>query len=136
MNATALKVLIVDDEPLARARAATLVADCAEPRCEVVGQCANGREALAWLAVHRADVALLKAWRADHQGNLVYRKTSRNFNPMAAMCSKVSIAEVEEIVPNGTLDPDHVHTPGIFVQRIVVNATPEKRIEQRTVRSK
>lgn len=84
----------------------------------------------------RADVALVKAWRADHQGNLVYRKTSRNFNPMAAMCGKVTIAEVEEIVPNGTLDPDHVHTPGIFVQRIVVNATPEKRIEQRTVRSK
>ena len=84
----------------------------------------------------RADVALVKAWRADAQGNLVYRKTSRNFNPMAAMCGKVTVAEVEEIVPNGTIDPDHVHTPGIFVQRIVVNATPEKRIEQRTVRSK
>ena len=84
----------------------------------------------------RADVALVKAWRADAQGNLVYRKTSRNFNPMAAMCGKVTIAEVEEIVPNGTIDPDHVHTPGIFVQRIVVNAAPEKRIEQRTVRSK
>jgi 3-oxoacid CoA-transferase subunit A len=84
----------------------------------------------------RADVALVKAWRADRQGNLVYRKTSRNFNPMAAMCGKVTIAEVEEIVENGTIDPDHVHTPGIFVQRIVINAAPEKRIEQRTVRSK
>jgi 3-oxoacid CoA-transferase subunit A len=84
----------------------------------------------------RADVSLVKAWRADRQGNLVYRKTSRNFNPMAAMCGKVTIAEVEEIVDNGALDPDNVHTPGIFVQRIVVNASPEKRIEQRTVRSK
>jgi 3-oxoacid CoA-transferase subunit A len=84
----------------------------------------------------RADVSLVKAWRADRQGNLVYRKTSRNFNPMAAMCGKVTIAEVEEIVDNGALDPDNVHTPGIFVQRVVVNASPEKRIEQRTVRSK
>lgn len=84
----------------------------------------------------RADVSLVKAWRADRQGNLVFRKTARNFNPMAAMCAKVTIAEVEQIVDNGAIDPDHVHTPGIFVQRIVVNATPEKRIEQRTVRSK
>jgi 3-oxoacid CoA-transferase subunit A len=84
----------------------------------------------------RADVSLVKAWKADHQGNLVYRKTSRNFNPVVAMCGKVTIAEVEEIVPNGTLDPDNVHTPGIFVQRIVLNAKPEKRIEQRTVRAK
>jgi 3-oxoacid CoA-transferase subunit A len=84
----------------------------------------------------RADLSLVKAWRADRQGNLVYRKTSRNFNPMAAMCGKVTIAEVEEIVDNGALDPDNVHTPGIFVQRVVVNASPEKRIEQRTVRSK
>jgi 3-oxoacid CoA-transferase subunit A len=84
----------------------------------------------------RADVSLVKAWRADRQGNLVYRKTSRNFNPMAAMCGKVTIAEVEQIVDNGALDPDNVHTPGIFVQRVVVNASPEKRIEQRTVRSK
>ena len=84
----------------------------------------------------RADVSLVKAWKADHQGNLVYRKTSRNFNPVVAMCGKVTIAEVEEIVENGALDPDNVHTPGIFVQRVVLNKTPEKRIENRTVRAK
>jgi 3-oxoacid CoA-transferase subunit A len=82
----------------------------------------------------RADVALVKAWKADKQGNLVYRKTSRNFNPVVAMSGKVTVAEVEEIVENGAIDPDHVHTPGIFVQRLVLNTTPEKRIEQRTVR--
>ena len=82
----------------------------------------------------RSDISLVKAWKADQQGNLVYRKTSRNFNPVVAMCGKVTIAEVEQIVPNGTLDPDNVHTPGIFVQRIVLNASPEKRIENRTVR--
>jgi 3-oxoacid CoA-transferase subunit A len=84
----------------------------------------------------RADVSLVKAWKADHQGNLVYRKTARNFNPVVAMCGKVTIAEVEQVVENGALDPDLVHTPGIFVQRVVVNAKPEKRIEQRTVRAK
>jgi 3-oxoacid CoA-transferase subunit A len=84
----------------------------------------------------RADVALVKAWKADKQGNLVYRKTSRNFNPVVAMSGKVTVAEVEQIVENGALDPDHVHTPGIFVQRLVLNQTPEKRIEQRTVRAK
>jgi 3-oxoacid CoA-transferase subunit A len=84
----------------------------------------------------RADVSLVKAWKADAQGNLIYRKTARNFNPVVAMCGKVTIAEVEEVVANGTLDPDNVHTPGIFVQRVVLNAKPEKRIEQRTVRSK
>jgi 3-oxoacid CoA-transferase subunit A len=84
----------------------------------------------------RADLSLVKAWKADRQGNLVYRKTSRNFNPVVAMCGKVTVAEVEEIVENGTLDPDNVHTPGIFVQRIVLNTKPEKRIEQRTVRAK
>jgi 3-oxoacid CoA-transferase subunit A len=84
----------------------------------------------------RADVSLVKAWKADRQGNLVYRKTSRNFNPVVAMCGKVTVAEVEEIVENGALDPDNVHTPGIFVQRIVLNTTPEKRIENRTVRAK
>lgn len=84
----------------------------------------------------RADVALVKAWKADKQGNLVYRKTSRNFNPVVAMSGKVTVAEVEEIVENGAIDPDHVHTPGIFVQRLVLNKTPEKRIEQRTVRAK
>jgi len=84
----------------------------------------------------RADVSLVKAWKADPQGNLVYRKTARNFNPVVAMCGKVTIAEVEEIVDNGALDADNVHTPGIFVQRIVLNQAPEKRIENRTVRAK
>jgi 3-oxoacid CoA-transferase subunit A len=84
----------------------------------------------------RADVSLVKAWKADKAGNLVYRKTARNFNPVVAMCGKVTVAEVEQIVENGALDPDWVHTPGIFVQRLVVNAKPEKRIEQRTVRAK
>lgn len=83
----------------------------------------------------RTDVSLIKAWKADAQGNLVYRKTARNFNPLAAMCGQVTIAEVEELVPIGAIDPDAVHTPGIFVQRIVVNPNPEKRIEQRTVRT-
>jgi 3-oxoacid CoA-transferase subunit A len=84
----------------------------------------------------RADVSLVKAWKADREGNLVYRRTSRNFNPVVAMCGKVTVAEVEVIVDNGEIDPDHVHTPGIFVQRLVLNSTPEKRIEQRTVRAK
>ncbi|MXV21511.1 CoA transferase subunit A [Deinococcus xianganensis] len=82
-----------------------------------------------------ADVALVKAWKADRAGNLVYRKTARNFNPMVATCGRVTVAEVEEIVEIGALDPDEVDTPGIFVQRVVLNATPEKRIEQRTVRA-
>jgi 3-oxoacid CoA-transferase subunit A len=81
-----------------------------------------------------ADVALVKAWKADTSGNLIYRLTARNFNPMVATAGKITIAEVEEIVPMGALDPDNIHTPGIYVQRIVLNATPEKRIEQRTVR--
>ncbi|GAB4475265.1 MAG: CoA transferase subunit A [Burkholderiaceae bacterium] len=84
----------------------------------------------------RADVSLVKAWKADKQGNLVYRKTARNFNPVVAMCGKVTIAEVEQIVENGEIDPDHVHTPGIFVQRLVLNPNPQKRIENRTVRAK
>ena len=82
----------------------------------------------------RADVSLVKAWKADKSGNLVFRKTARNFNPACAMAGKVCIAEVEQLVEVGELDPDHVHLPGIYVDRIVVNATPEKRIEQRTVR--
>ena len=82
------------------------------------------------------DVSLVKAWKADRSGNLIYRKTARNFNPNVAMAGKVTIVEVEHLVDTGTFDPDHVHTPGIFVHRIVVNATPEKRIEQRTVRAK
>lgn len=84
-------------------------------------------------ALH-ADVALVKAWRADAAGNLVFRKTARNFNPACAMAGKVCVAEVEELVETGSIDPDHVHLPGIYVDRIVVNARPEKRIEQRTVR--
>lgn len=81
----------------------------------------------------RADLALVKAWKADRFGNLVFRKTARNFNPMVATSGKVTVAEVEEIVPLGGIDPDAVHTPGIFVDRIVVTRS-EKRIEQRTVR--
>ncbi len=83
----------------------------------------------------RADVALVKAWKADRQGNLMYRKTARNFNPVVAMCGRVTVAEVEQLVENGELDPDQIHTPGIFVQRLVVNSHPQKRIEQRTVRT-
>jgi 3-oxoacid CoA-transferase subunit A len=82
----------------------------------------------------RADVALVKAWKADRLGNLVYRKTARNFNPMIATCGKITIAEVEQIVEVGKLEPDEVHTPGVFVQRVVLNANPERRIEKRTVR--
>ena len=82
-----------------------------------------------------ADLALVKAWQADPQGNLVFRKTARNFNPMMATAGKVTVAEVEEIVELGSLDPDHIHTPGIFVQRIVQGSF-EKRIEQRTVRER
>ena len=81
-----------------------------------------------------ADVALVKAWKADRAGNLVFRKTARNFNPACAMAGKVCVAEVEELVEVGDIDPDQVHLPGIYVDRIVVNPTPEKRIEQRTVR--
>lgn len=80
-----------------------------------------------------ADVSLVKAWKADKAGNLVYRKTARNFNPNVATAGKVTIVEVEHIVEIGELDPDEVHTPGIYVQRIVLNASPEKRIEQRTL---
>ncbi len=83
-----------------------------------------------------ADVALVKAWKADKSGNLKYHRTARNFNPMCAMAGRVTVVEVEEIVETGTFDPDEVHTPGVFVQRIVLNAHPEKRIEQRTVRAK
>lgn len=83
----------------------------------------------------RADLALVKAWKADRSGNLVYRKTARNFNPMAATAGAVTVAEVEQIVETGELDPDHIHTPGVFVQRIVQTASM-KRVEQRTVRPK
>ena len=81
----------------------------------------------------RADVALVKAWKADKSGNLVYRKTARNFNPMIATAGKICVAEVEQIVELGELDPESIHTPGIYVKRMVLNAKPEKRIEQRTV---
>lgn len=80
-----------------------------------------------------ADVSLVKAFKADKAGNLVYRKTARNFNPNVAMAGKITIVEVEQLVEIGEIDPDEVHTPGIYVHRIVVNAHPEKRIEQRTV---
>ena len=83
----------------------------------------------------RGDLAVIHAWKADPEGNLTYRKTARNFNPVMATAGQVTVVEVEQIVPAGSLDPDQIHTPGIFVHRIVVNATPEKRIEQRTVRT-
>lgn len=79
-----------------------------------------------------ADLSIVKAWKADETGNLVFRKTARNFNPPAAMCGKICVAEVEEIVPTGSLDPDNIHLPGIYVNRLIVGEH-EKRIEQRTV---
>ncbi|SPH25162.1 putative succinyl-CoA:3-ketoacid coenzyme A transferase subunit A [Defluviimonas aquaemixtae] len=82
-----------------------------------------------------ADLSIVKAWKADDTGNLVFRKTARNFNPPAATCGKVCVAEVEEIVPRGSLDPDCIHLPGIFVHRLIQGAH-EKRIEQRTVRKR
>lgn len=82
-----------------------------------------------------SDLSIIKAWKADPEGNLVFRKTARNFNPMMATAGKVTVAEVEELVPLGALDPDQIHTPGIFVQRIV-QGEHEKRIEQRTVRQR
>lgn len=103
---------------------------------------AEGKETRAFDGKHyvmetalRADVALVKAWKADASGNLVFRKTARNFNPACAMAGKLCIVEVEEVVPVGSIDPDHVHLPGIYVHRIVHNPHPEKRIEQRTVRA-
>jgi 3-oxoacid CoA-transferase subunit A len=81
-----------------------------------------------------ADLAIIHAWKGDHEGNLVYRKTARNFNPVMATAGRVTVAEVEQLVDPGALDPDHIHTPGIFVHRIVRAASLEKRIEQRTVR--
>jgi len=80
------------------------------------------------------DVSLVKAHIADRSGNLVFRKTARNFNPNVAQAGKITIVEVEKVVNTGDLDPDQIHLPGIFVHRIVVNANPEKRIEQRTIR--
>ncbi|WP_339516863.1 CoA transferase subunit A [Pseudomonas sp. RL_15y_Pfl2_60] len=91
-----------------------------------------------WYVMERsltADIALVKAWKADKSGNLVFNKTARNFNPLAAAAGKICIVEVEEIVETGELEADHIHLPGIYVQRLVLNKSPEKRIEQRTLRS-
>ncbi|WP_326914794.1 CoA transferase subunit A [Sphingopyxis chilensis] len=82
-----------------------------------------------------ADLAIVKAWRGDDKGNLLYRKTARNFNPMVATASRVTVAEVEELLPAGAIDPDHVHTPGIFVQRLILAERNEKRIEKRIMRA-
>jgi 3-oxoacid CoA-transferase subunit A len=109
------------------AGAGTLVAEGKETR-EF-----DGRPYLleSWL---RADFALVKAWKGDHAGNLIYRHTARNFNPVMATAARITIAEVEELLPTGSLDPDQVHTPGIFVQRILHGDHYEKRIERRTSR--
>lgn len=93
----------------------------------------DGREYILELALH-ADFAFVKAWKGDKFGNLVYRKTARNFNPMAATAGKITIAEVEELVEIGELDPDQIHTPGVYVQRIFKGQNYQKRIEQRTLR--
>jgi 3-oxoacid CoA-transferase subunit A len=93
----------------------------------------DGRMCILERAV-RADVALVKAWKADTHGNLVYRLTARNFNPNVATCGRITVAEAEIIVPAGELDPDEVHTPGIFINRLVHNPTPDKRIEKLTLR--
>ena len=82
------------------------------------------------------EVSLVKAWKADQSGNLLFRRTARNFNPAVAMAGKLTIVEVEEIVPTGTFDPDEVHLPGIYVHRLVLNKNPEKRIEKRTLTEK
>ncbi len=106
----------------------TLVAECKETR-QFNGEWYVMEESLT------ADLALVKAWKADKAGNLLFRKTARNFNPLAAMAGEVCVVEVEEIVETGELDPDQIHLPGIYVHRIVHNPNPEKRIEKRTVRS-
>ena len=92
----------------------------------------NGQKYVMELALN-PDVSLVKAWKADKSGNLMFRRTARNFNPNVAQAGRITVVEVEEIVETGTFDPDQVHLPGIFVHRIVLNAHPEKRIEQRTV---
>tara|TARA_R110002167_G_C12706816_1_gene654865 strand:+ start:10464 stop:11162 length:699 start_codon:yes stop_codon:yes gene_type:complete len=94
----------------------------------------NGQEYILEEGIF-ADLSIVKAWKADDTGNLIFRKTARNFNPPAAMCGRICIAEVEEIVPRGSLDPDLIHLPGIYVHRIV-QGDHEKRIEQRTVRER
>ncbi len=107
----------------------TVVADGKETR-EVGGRMCVLEEALT------ADFAFVKAWKGDTDGNLVFRKTARNFNPMMAQAGRITIAEVDELVEPGELDPDHIHTPGIFVQRILQGAHYERWIEQRTTRPK
>lgn len=106
----------------------TLVADGKETR-EFDGETYVMERSIA------PDVSLVKAWKADKSGNLIFRKTARNFNPNVAMAGKITVAEVEEIVDIGDLDPDNIHLPGIYVHRLVLNATPEKRIEKLTVRT-
>ena len=107
----------------------TIVADGKEVRLF------NGEEYVmeTWLT---ADLAIVKAWKGDTDGNLMFRKTARNFNPMMAMAGRMTVAEVEELVEVGSFDPDQIHTPGIFVQRIFVGTGHEKRIENRTIRKK
>ena len=112
-----------------RTGAGTIVADGKEQR-EVNGEMFVLETGLT------ADLAIVKAWKGDTEGNLVYRKTARNFNPMMASAGRVTVAEVEELVVPGTLDPDQIHTPGIFVQRIIQGVNYQKRIEQRTVRKR
>ena len=94
----------------------------------------NGQEYIMEEGIF-ADLSIVKAWKADASGNAIFRKTARNFNPPAAMCGKICVMEVEEIVPVGSLDPDHIHLPGIYVHRVIQGAH-EKRIEQRTVRKR
>ena len=96
-----------------------------------MGGCGAGSPQEQWL---KADFSIVKAWRGDRAGNLIYRGTARNFNPMMAAAGKICIAEVEDLVEPGVLDPNQIHTPGIYVQRIFKGAHYEKRIEQRTLR--
>jgi 3-oxoacid CoA-transferase subunit A len=95
----------------------------------------NGKEYLMEFAFE-ADYALVKAWKGDTNGNLIYKETARNFNPLMAMAGKITVAEVEELVPAGALDPNNIHTPGIYVHQIFQGVNYEKRIEQKTVRKK
>ena len=110
-----------------RTGAATLVAEGKEERLF------NGERCIFETGL-TADLAIVKAWRGDEKGNLAFRKTARNFNPMVAACGRVTVAEVEELLPVGGLDPDHIHTPSIFVNRIVRATRNERRIEQRVMR--
>jgi len=104
---------------------------------------ANGKQVVNWKGrdflieeAFDADFAIVKAWKGDHSGNLIFKGTSRNFNPLMAMAGKITIAEVEELLPVGSLDPNEIHTPGIYVHRIFQGVNYEKRIEQRTVRKR